>query len=70
MKHGKAKKSSHQSNLNLVDKQDRQALAACFAGQDQALLPLPALVQDARANIDELMSDAATAFVEHGLTMG
>ena len=33
MKHRKAKQSSDQSNPKLVDKQDRQALAACFADQ-------------------------------------
>ena len=69
MKHRKAKKSSHQSNLKFVAKPDRQALAACFAGQGQALLPLLELVQDAKASIDELMSDAARGFVEQLLVL-
>lgn len=64
MKHRKAKKSAHQPTLRLVGKHDTQALAACFAGQGQVLLPLLELVQDARASIDELMNDAARTFVE------
>ena len=69
MKYRKAKKSPHQSKLKLVAKHDTQGLAACFAGQDQALLPLLQLVQDARASIDELMSDAARSFVERLLVV-
>ncbi len=69
MKHRKAKKSSHQSNPKFVAKPDRQALAACFVGQDQALLPLLELVQNAKASIDELMSDAARGFVEQLLVL-
>ena len=69
MKYRKAKQSSHQSNPKLVDKQDRQALAACFADQGQVLLPLLELVQDARASIDELMSDAGRHFVEQLLVL-
>jgi transposase-like protein len=69
MQYRKAKQSSHQSNLRLVAKQDRQGLAACFAGQEPVLLPLLALVEDAKASIDELMSDAARAFVEQLLVI-
>jgi putative transposase len=64
MTHRKAKQSSHQPALKLVAKQDTQGLAACFADQGQALLPLLELIQDAKASIDELMSDAARTFVE------
>ena len=64
MTHRKAKKSSHQPNLKLVGKHDTQGLAACFADQGQVLLPLLELIQDAKASIDELMSDAARTFVE------
>ena len=64
MTHRKAKKSSHQPNLKLVGKHDTQGLAACFADQGQALLPLLELIQDAKTSIDELMSDAARTFVE------
>jgi hypothetical protein len=59
--HRKAKQSSHQPNLRLVAKQDTTGLAACFASKEQTLLPPLALVQDAKASIDELMSDAARA---------
>lgn len=69
MKYRKAKSSLHQSNLRLVAKQDRTGLAACFAGQEHALLPLLTLVQDAKASIDELMSDAARGFVEQLLVI-
>lgn len=69
MKHRKAKQSSHQSNLRLVARHDRQGLAACFAGQEHALLPLLELVQDAKVSIDELMSDAARTFVEQLLVI-
>ena len=69
MPYRKAKQSSHQSNLGLVARQDRTGLAACFAGQEHALLPLLELVQDAKASIDDLMSDAARAFVEQLLVI-
>ncbi len=69
MKHRKAKKSSHQSNPKVLARQDRQALAACFADQGQVLLPLLELVQDAQASIDELMSEAARTFVEQLLVL-
>ena len=69
MTNRKAKQSSHQSSFKLVNKQDRRALGACFADQGQVLLPLLALVQDTQASIDELMADAATAFVEQLLVM-
>lgn len=64
MKHRKAKKSAYQPKLRLVGKRDSEALSACFVDQGQVLLPLLELVQDARASIDELMSDAARSFVE------
>lgn len=64
MKHCKAKTSPDQLKLKLVTKGDRRGLAACFAGQDQVLLPLLDLVHNARASIDELMNDAARCFVE------
>lgn len=64
MKHRNAKSSAHQPTFKLLGKHDAQALAACFADQGQVLLPLLELVQDAKASIDELMSDAARTFVE------
>jgi transposase-like protein len=69
MPYRKAKPSSHQSNLRLIGKHDQQGLAACFASQRQALLPLLSLVEDAKASIDDLMSDAARAFVEQLLVL-
>jgi transposase-like protein len=69
MTHRKAKTSARQSTLHLIAKQDRQALAACFADQGPALLPLLELVQDAKASIDELMADAARTFVEQLLVL-
>jgi hypothetical protein len=48
MPYRKAKPSSHQSDLRLIGKHDQQGLAACFAGQRQALLPLLSLVEDAK----------------------
>jgi transposase-like protein len=64
MKHRKAKKSSHQPKLRVVGKHDADALAACFADQGQVLLPLLELLHDAKANIAELMNDAARCLVE------
>ena len=64
MKHRKAKRSTHQPTFKLIAKHDTQRLAACFAEQEQVLVPLLALIEDAKASIDELMSDTARAFVE------
>lgn len=69
MKYRKAKQSSHQSNLRLVAKHDKPGLAACFANREPVLLPLLALVEDAKASIDDLMSDAARHFVEQLLVL-
>jgi len=69
MTHRNAKKSVHPPKLKLVVKHDTQGLAACFAGQDQALLPLLTLIHDAKASIDELMSDTARIFVEQLLVV-
>lgn len=64
MKHRNAKTPTDQRERRFVGKHDTRALAACFADQGHVLLPLLALVQDARASIDELMNDAARMFVE------
>ena len=69
MTNRKAKTSPHQSNPKLLAKQDKQGLAACFADQGQVLLPLLELIVDAKASIDELMSDAARSFVEQLLVL-
>ena len=69
MTNRKAKTSPHQSNSKSLAKQDKQGLAACFADQGQVLLPLLELVEDAKASIDELMSDAARSFVEQLLVL-
>lgn len=64
MKHRKAKTPAHQPTPKRIAKHDTQRLAACFAEQEQVLVPLLALIEDAKASIDELMSDTARAFVE------
>ena len=69
MKNRKAKPSAYQSKLKLVRKQDREGLAACFVGQEQVLSPLLELIQHARANIDELMSETGRALVEQLLVV-
>lgn len=69
MKHRKAKTPAHQPTPKLLAKHDTPGLAACFADQEQVLSPLLALIQDAKASIDELMSDTARAFVEQLLTV-
>ena len=67
MKHRKAKTPAHQPTPKRIAKHDTQRLAACFAEQEQVLVPLLALIEDAKASIDELMSDTARAFVEQRL---
>src|SRR5262245_4455697 len=42
---------------------------AAFADQEQVLLPILELVEDARASIDELMNGAARGFVEQLLVL-
>jgi hypothetical protein len=69
MPYRKARPSSHQSNLRLIGKHDQQGRAACFAGQRQVLSPLLSLVEDAKASIDESMSDAARTFIEQLLIL-
>lgn len=67
MKYRKAKKSSHQTNLGLVTKQDRTGLAACFAVQERTLSPLPALVQDASEEMKNALTPRRTSrkFTNH-----
>ena len=45
------------------------AVRAAFADQGQVLLPMLELVENARASIDELMSEAARGFVEQLLVL-
>jgi transposase-like protein len=65
MTHRKTKTSTRQPKFRLIGKQDTPGLGACFAGQEQVLLPLLDLVQDTRASIDELMNEAGRCLVEH-----
>ncbi|MHB8405162.1 MAG: hypothetical protein ACYDCJ_07045 [Gammaproteobacteria bacterium] len=69
MTESKANRRSPQAKLKVVSKRDASELARCFVDQGQVLLPLLDLVEDARASIDELMAEAATAFVEQLLVL-
>jgi putative transposase len=69
MKDRKAKGVSREGPLKIVGRGEEQALRGYFAEQGQVLLPLLELVQDTRASIDELMSDAARTFVEQLLVL-
>jgi putative transposase len=55
--------------LRVIHRNDRAGVRAYFAQQGQALLPMLELIEDARSTIDELMSDAARAFVEQLLVI-
>ncbi len=69
MKNRKAKSVSKEGALKIVGRGEEQALRGYFAEQGQVLLPLLELVEDARASIDELMSEAAKTFVEQLLVL-
>lgn len=69
MKDRKVKSVSKEGALKIVGRDDEQALRGYFAEQGQILLPMLELVQDARASIDELMSEAAKSFVEQLLVL-
>ena len=69
MKDRKAKRVSKEGALKIVGRGEEQALRGYFAEQGQVLLPLLELVEDARASIDELMSEAAKTFVEQLLVL-
>jgi len=69
MKDRKVKSVSKEGTLKIVGRGEEQALRGYFAEQGQVLLPMLELVQDARASIDELMSEAAKTFVEQLLVL-
>lgn len=69
MKDRKVKSVSKEGALKIVGRSEEQALRGYFAEQGQVLLPMLELVQDARASIDELMSEAAKTFVEQLLVL-
>jgi transposase-like protein len=50
--------------FRVIHRNDRSGVRTYFAQQGQALLPMLELIEHARGTIDELMSDAARAFVE------
>ena len=69
MKNSKSKKAGRRSDLHVVSRSDAAALQAYFAEQGSSLLPMLALIEDARASVDELMSEAARTFVEQLLVL-
>ena len=69
MKNSKSKKADRRSDLHVVSRSDAAALQAYFAEQGSSLLPMLELIEDARASVDELMSEAARTFVEQLLVL-
>jgi putative transposase len=70
MKDRKGNAACGKARLAVVGREDvGGALRACFAEQDQVLLPMLELIETARTSIDELMSEAARGFVEQLLVL-
>lgn len=69
MKHRKGNTAGKKEKLTVVSRDDREALRACFAGHEPGLRPLLELIRDAKASIDELMSEAARGLVEQLLIL-
>jgi len=70
MKNRTRKTACREAKLAVVGREDASgALRACFAEHDQVLLPMLELVANARASIDELMSEAARGLVEQLLVL-
>jgi len=65
MKDRKTKKTA----LRVAHRNDRAAVTRWMAGQGQALLPMLELLENAQASIDELMNEAARAFIEQLLVV-
>ena len=59
-----ATKRGTKAPLRVIHRNDQAGMRAYFAQQGQALLPMLEMIEDTRVTIDELMSDAARAFVE------
>ncbi len=64
MKKSKRNPAKSQPRFTVVGKQDQTSLTACLTDNQQLLLQLLELIQDAKASIDELMHDAARTLVE------
>lgn len=64
MKKSKRNPAKSQPRFTVVGKQNPQSLKTCLANNQQLLLPMLELIQDAKASIDELMHDAARRLVE------
>lgn len=64
MKDRKGNKAGRKAKLTVVSRSELSALRGCFAEREEWLRPMLGLVENARASIDELMSETARAFVE------
>ena len=66
MKNRTRKTSRREAKLAVVEGGNASsALRACFAEQEEVLQPLLELVANARASINELMSEAARGLIAH-----
>ena len=65
MRDRKTKKTA----LRVAHRNDRAAVRRWMSDQGQALLPMLELLEDAQASIDELMNEAARAFIEQLLVV-
>jgi putative transposase len=69
MKECKAKRAGKKPALRVAHRNDRAAVTRWMAGQGPALLPMLELLENAQASVDELMNEAARAFIEQLLMM-
>ena len=69
MEEYKAKRAGKKPALRVAHRNDRAAVTRWMAGQGQALLPMLELLENAQASVDELMNEAARAFIEQLLMM-
>jgi putative transposase len=69
MKRTKNNRETASVPFSLVEKQNEDALKACFSPKSQMLLPLLDLVQNTRTSINELMHDAGRSLIEQLLVL-
>jgi hypothetical protein len=69
MKRTKKNRETASVPFSVVEKQNEDALKACFAQNSQMLLPLLDLVQNTRTSINELMHDAGRSLIEQLLVL-
>lgn len=69
MKDRKGKRTHRKAKLAVVGRGEVSALRGHFAGRGELLRPMLELVENAKASIDELMSETARSFVEQLLVM-